>query len=87
MAVIPDRRRTGVSAELVLSPGRVDVARDEEIEVAVTVDIEERAARAPQRGIGAARVRYSLNRPRPIFRYSTFGPTLVTCKSIRPSLS
>src|SRR5437016_4893273 len=58
MAVIPDRRRTGVSAELVLSPGCVDVVRDEEIEVAVTVEIEERAARAPQRGIGAARVRY-----------------------------
>src|SRR5947208_16755423 len=47
MAVIPDRRRTGISAELVPSPGRVDVGRDEEIEFAVTVEIEERAARAP----------------------------------------
>src|SRR6185436_4703592 len=57
MAVIPDRRRTGVSAELVPPPGHVDVVRDEEIEVAVMVDVEERTARAPQRGIGAARVR------------------------------
>src|SRR5687767_14040717 len=58
MAVIPDRRRTGIAAELVLSPTCVDVVRDEEVEVAVTIDIEERAARAPQRGIGAAGLRY-----------------------------
>src|ERR1700687_4277888 len=47
MAVIPDRRRTGVSAELVLFPGCVDVVRDEEIEAAVPIEIGKRAARAP----------------------------------------
>ena len=57
MAVVPDRRWAGESAELVLFRSEVDIVRDEEIEIAVTIDIEERAARAPQRGIGAARVR------------------------------
>src|SRR5215203_3475145 len=58
MAVVPDRRRAGISAELVFSPRCVDVVGDEQIEVAVTVDVEERAARAPERRIGAARVRH-----------------------------
>src|SRR6266850_2176312 len=62
MAVIPDRRRTGISAELVPSPGWVDVGRDEEIEFAVAIEIEKRAARAPSvrlrsSSYGEARVR------------------------------
>src|SRR5712691_4169439 len=57
MAVIPDRRRTGGSAELVLFPSCIDVVRDEEIEAAVPIEIGKRAARAPPargdtRGIG-----------------------------------
>src|ERR1043166_3943087 len=55
MAVIPDRRGTGISAELVPSPGCVDVVRHEEIEFAVTVEIEERAPRAPAAVAGSAR--------------------------------
>src|SRR5438093_5924365 len=47
MAVIPDGRRTGVSAELIRSPGCIDVVGDEEVEAAVPIEVGKRAARAP----------------------------------------
>src|SRR5687768_1156263 len=56
MAVISDRRRAREPAELVLLRSEVDIVRDEEIEIAVTIDVEERAAGAPQCGISAPRV-------------------------------
>src|SRR5688572_5192159 len=61
MAVVPDRRRASRAAELIPPPA-VDIVGDEEIEVAIPIDVEKGAARAPQPwrlwgGVGAARVR------------------------------
>src|SRR5580765_1485011 len=55
MTVVPDRGRTRIPAELVLSPRLVEIVRDEKIEFAVTIEIEERATGAPPAFAGFAR--------------------------------
>src|SRR5687768_15223684 len=54
MTVVTNRRRSWYAAELVGLFLGVDVVGDEQVEVVVAIDVEERAARAPHRRVGAA---------------------------------
>ena len=83
VTVIPDWRRPSDAAELVLAAASVNVVGDEEIEVAVSIDVEKRAAGAPQISMAPPAFGTSVKRPRPAFGWR-FDPTLVTYRSIDP---
>ena len=57
MTVVPHRWWPGDAAEGILVDESVNVVGHEEIEVAVTIDVEKGTTGAPQIGIGAAGVR------------------------------